>query len=149
MSHQDETFKDLYSRVPSVRDPAGYHRCFYCGEPADALDHCPPLSRVSDYRSLGLAHERYWIVPCCGECNNLLGKTLQPSLGRRHDVCKRLLYAKLHRKLDVPEWTEEELEDFGPRLRHEVEAAQRVALRADARLAYDQGLDLWLRSLDL
>ena len=143
------TVLDLYSRVPSLRSSEGWHECFYCGDPADAHDHCPPISRVDDYRALGLRNERFFLVVACKECNDMLGSTLQASLAARHDVLKHLLFARYAKRLKTPYWSAEELSELGPRMRREVKAAMRVAERIEQRLAYDRSYAEWLRSLDL
>ena len=69
-------------------------KCFYCGAPATCLDHSPPLSRVSDYEALKMTIPEYLKVPCCGECNLLLGDSLQDNLQSRHEHLKALLTAR-------------------------------------------------------
>jgi|DEB19_MinimDraft_3_1074340.scaffolds.fasta_scaffold33555_5 hypothetical protein len=52
----------------------GYY-CFYCGDPADCLDHCPPLSIVEDTDPKKLREKKipHVLLPCCHECNTALG----------------------------------------------------------------------------
>lgn len=84
--------------------------CFYCGEPASTKDHMPPLSRFHDYYAIYDQH-RPLQVPCCNECNILLGATLQPNIYKRVEELKIKLttrYKKIIRYMDI--WDEDSLE---------------------------------------
>lgn len=89
---RDTKERTIYeSRYKLVRDVANPFDCFYCGEMASSIDHVPPISRVSDYESFGLDEEVYIKVPCCRECNGLLGSSLQESVEDRIEHSKDLL----------------------------------------------------------
>lgn len=117
--------------------------CFYCGAPAPDRDHCPPLSRVNDYKSLRLHREEYLKVPCCPECNELLGDSLQENIHERHDHLKRKLkkrYAKIYK---MPYWEEPEIAALGFNLQTEVRHAMRVFEAIESRLEYVRGVQAY------
>ena len=98
--------------------------CMYCGEPADTLDHIPPLSvmRLLDAerrRKDGIVCS---LVPCCRECNLVLGG--------RHllTVADRLEFLEKHyeKKFDKQEsfWSDDEINELGFSLRNFVKAKQ-------------------------
>ena len=58
-AHRNDARKDRYKLCPSERSEKGYKMCVYCGQPADTLDHVPPLNRIDDYEAMGLMEEHY------------------------------------------------------------------------------------------
>lgn len=56
-------------------DEDSRHRCWYCGDPSDTLDHCPSVSAAYAYGPETLANNgiKLLLIPSCRECNNLLG----------------------------------------------------------------------------
>lgn len=117
-----------YRRV-GVRDPES---CVYCGNPAECLDHVLPLRYANWQPELTPAERRLLIlVPACWECNALAGSTpFQTFRAKRAYVHDRLLrrYRKL---LDLPSWTEAEVNELSGNLREHVrgeQARRRVAL---------------------
>jgi hypothetical protein len=113
----------------------------YCGQPADTLDHVPPVSRISDYEALRLDRERYFLVRSCADCNVVLGNSLQETILQRAEYLKDRLEQKHRNKLKAQEWDEEELQELGPRLRSSVRAQIRTATRIRARIDYYAGID--------
>lgn len=139
----------LYS-IFGQRDPEkGWKSCFYCGDPADTVDHHPPVSRVDDYRALGLSHEVFVKVFCCQECNCLLENSLNESLLDRERELKQKMAKKYSRKLRVPDWTEKELSCLGRTLRGEILSAIAVRDRVEKRLEYCGGINAWVRHCDM
>lgn len=101
----------------------GYY-CFYCGDPAECLDHVPPVSLIGDlkpeYRRLhGIPAA---LVPACLECNSALGDR------RLLTVVDRLLYlesfydAKFKKQQAM--WTEDEIQELGYVLQNVVRSKQ-------------------------
>ena len=72
-SHYRDFLKQKYADIYKVfrHNPQNPFICFYCGDPADTADHCPPLNRVDSYRGLGAGREFYVKVACCAECNKI------------------------------------------------------------------------------
>ena len=86
--------------------------CFYCASPADTIDHSPPLSWIEPYglKAFKEAEIPLATIPCCSECNTLLG---DKKLFTAEDRLIYLLskYSKLRSKL--VNWTLEEISDMG------------------------------------
>lgn len=124
--------------------------CFYCGDPAECFDHVPPICRVSDYESFGLAHPRYLKVPACHECNTLAGSEVQESILERNEVVKAALRRKHRRVLASPEW---DADDFANaalrgRLRHYVKSRTNRVSTILARLDYSLGVQRYCDEFD-
>ena len=129
-------YSGLYSLVPGVRDEGGFWLCTYCGDPADQLDHVPPLSRVDDYRALYPSDERYLMVRCCCDCNRRLANSLQLDLAARMKHLKALLSRHGKRLFAADVWDSEDLEELGPNLRSAIGSDIRKAERLRQRIAY-------------
>ncbi len=101
----------------------GYY-CFYCGDPADTLDHVPPLAEMEILDVKKRKKERIpaALVPCCSECNSALGAR------KLWTVFDRLLYLESFYdaffKRQKMMWTEEEIDELGPSLRESVRHRQ-------------------------
>ncbi len=130
-------------------DPESPFACFYCGESASTLDHQPPVSRIYDYRAMGLRHECYVKVPACEECNNLLGATLTLDLLEREMVLRRKLEERYRRALEMPPWARGELRQLRGRLRQHVENHQRRRDWIQRRLDYSRGINAFLETVEL
>ena len=101
----------------------GYY-CFYCNDPADGLDHVPPVSVIDSmpYQQ----RKRFGIpaatVPCCAECNSALSNRVLTT------VEDRLLYLESyydkHLTKQQSMWTEDEINELGPSLQNGVRARQ-------------------------
>jgi len=129
-----------YTLIGGVHN-GSFWECMYCGQPADTLDHVPPVSRISDYEALRLDRERYFLVRSCADCNVVLGNSLQETILQRAEYLKDRLEQKHRNKLKAQEWDEEELQELGPRLRSSVRAQIRTATRIRARIDYYAGID--------
>ena len=101
----------------------GYY-CFYCSDPADTLDHVPPLSAMDILNKEKRKKERIpaVLVPCCSECNSALGSR------QLWTVFDRLMYLESYYdayfKKQRMMWTEEEINELGPSLRESVRHRQ-------------------------
>ena len=112
--------------------------CAYCGVVADTYDHVPNLAMV---HALGREHfekERVslWLVPACRECNSLLTKSADLTVtGRRASIKVKLRkrYAKL---LQMPSWTEDELDGLGRGLQDMVRSGADLKDWIKRRLAW-------------
>jgi len=133
-------YDHLYARVNGERANL-YWKCVYCGRPADTIDHCPPISRVDDYRALGLKREIYLKVPSCAPCNRILGDSLQETFIDRAEHLKDKISRKYARHLRVAEWDEDEMEELGPNLRGSVAAANRRRDSYSSMIDYYEGID--------
>lgn len=101
----------------------GYY-CFYCGDPAEGLDHVPPLSLIDamPYEKRKQARIPAVTVACCSECNTALSNR------RLVDVSERLAYlesfydAKFKHQQAM--WSEDEIQELGYSLQQSVRARQ-------------------------
>ena len=102
--------------------------CYYCGEPAGAVDHVVPQSMLETLRIMGddavtailARHGRRMTVPCCGECNSVLGNKYFDTLDERKQYLKRRMRQRYAKILRVPDWTDRELSQLGERLQQSV-----------------------------
>ena len=82
--------------------------CFYCGDIAGTLDHCPPLTfcEVKDRKWFSDRKIKFYTVACCYECNNKLSNV---PLLRLHERVEYILQA-LEKKADqIVMWSEDEI----------------------------------------
>lgn len=112
------------------------------------MDHQPPISQVDAYRALSLQYEFYVKVPCCRECNNLLGDSLTDDLIDREREVKAKLEARYKNHLRVGEWEDSEIDELGPNLRSTVREAKLQFDRTMARLDYAGGVNAWLEKVE-
>jgi hypothetical protein len=112
--------------------------CYYCGLHADARDHVIPVSVWRSYESLGLEppKQRILIVPCCSECNSLLGASIQETLADRKKAIKKILRKRYAKILAMPEWYDDELEALSPKLQEWVRASIAVKEAVKERLEW-------------
>jgi hypothetical protein len=109
------------------------YQCVYCGELADTMEHCPPVSLVGPD-----IEERYKdrliLVPACHECNSALGDRYLLTLENRADFLVSF-YKKKYKKFDrVVAWDLEELEELDGGLQQYVRGCQNEYLRLRERL---------------
>jgi len=148
-SYRDECFakyNDLYLRF--YHDEKNRFTCFYCGEAARCFDHQPPITRVSDYRSLNLRHEVYIKVPSCNNCNELASDCLTPTLWERHDLIKDKLRTKNKKLLNGDIWTGVEMKHLGRNLKSYIAKKNRELQILEERLNYVTGIQAYADSND-
>lgn len=97
-------------------------RCAYCGETADSMDHVVPVSTLAGGRSAA-TRDREHCVPCCRECNSLLGDRGGDTVGSRAGYLAAVYRVRYAQALAQPHWFEDEIDELGPNLRAEVERA--------------------------
>lgn len=123
-----------------------FYKCFYCGCFGAEYDHCPPMSRVDDYRALNLPREEYIQVLACRECNSLLGSSLQNSLVDRLLDVRTLLKNRYSKELSMPKWSKREKMELGKNLRRAVQHTALLRKQLEIRLTYCDGLNAYLNS---
>lgn len=105
--------------------------CVYCGVLADSEDHVVPRHLLSRAGELGLdlsrvMRMRTWTHPACRECNSMLSGRLFATIAER----RRAAHAGIRRKyasyLRVPDWTDDELDEMGPKAQREIVAAMAI-----------------------
>lgn len=117
--------------------------CYYCGLPAESVDHVVPQALLDEWIRLGdlenyhkATRGRRLTVPSCQQCNSILGCKLDQTLEHRKLRLKARLRTKYQRVLGMPDWTPEELDKLGPRLREHVESGLRLRALARRRIAW-------------
>jgi hypothetical protein len=111
------------------------HRCAYCGEPSDTIDHTTPRWFVEGNDAL---LRRYWVfkVSACGSCNNLAGALIDRTFYGRKQRIARKLARRARRLLQTAHWPKEDLEEMGFMLRHLCEQADKDAEVVRRRLTF-------------
>jgi hypothetical protein len=84
--------------------------CVYCGMPCTGVDHFPPLKHVHVIES------GHVVVPCCKECNDMAGDSLQESLEERTNYIKTKIYQKYKHKFLWNAWDDPEVREVVERL---------------------------------
>jgi len=144
-SHRDEClakYNDLYYRF--YHDEEDRFTCFYCGEGANCFDHQPPITRVSDYRSLNLQHEVYIKVPSCNSCNTAAANKLTETLWDRYELVKERLYKKSGKRVRGDFWCKTE----GKNLKNYIAKGRRDMRILNKRLDYTKGIQAYADSID-
>lgn len=111
--------------------------CFYCGDLADSRDHITPHSALVEPNRLFDGRET---VPCCRECNSLLGDHEPHNLPRRIQYLIAAMIRKYDLDIMIPEWADVELEELGYSLRSAVRGKMRRRQRALERVLAMRGL---------
>lgn len=115
--------------------------CTYCGTVADSVDHVVPQHLLERAGELELdlskvMRMRSWQVPACRECNSFLGGKLFATLKERRESAHKSIRRKYASYLRVPNWSDEELSEMGPRASDEIRAALVVRNWIRGRLAW-------------
>lgn len=129
----------LYKIAPSERSEFGWPLCVYCGDPADSLDHVPPITRVDDYRATCPGKEQYLLVKSCRPCNILLKDDLHFDVFERIDAVKYRLKRTLKKHDHALQWSEEELKGLGKNLRSKIISSMKKIESAQRRIDYRGG----------
>lgn len=93
--------------------------CVYCGWDADSLDHLLPRTWTGE-AARAFAPK----VPACRDCNIRINDAFAPTLAERRQIVWDSLSRKYKKLLRVASWSDDELEELGPRLRSELEARE-------------------------
>lgn len=82
--------------------------CFYCGDMASTIDHCPPLSfcEVKDKKWFDDNNVKFYTVACCSECNQKLSNKILLTLKERAEFILTFLEKKTD---ELVMWTEDEI----------------------------------------
>jgi len=109
--------------------------CFYCGLPADTVDHIIPRVVVTALMDIQFTAGRM-TVPACRECNSALGaKVFSDPLEKKRWI-KVWLRQRYKRVLQMPPWSESELAELQFNLREMTEAALRLKELIKSRIAW-------------
>lgn len=113
-------------------------KCFYCNMPADTIDHCPPLSYVGNFGVEFLEKNKIpmYKVPCCRECNSLLGDKMLPTLGERAEYLSDRLFKRYEIDVQSDLWSDDELDEMGYNMRKFISDSNDVKRISVRRVEY-------------
>jgi len=101
--------------------------CVYCGEIATQDEHFPPMS----YSLHG------YILPACAECNSLAGTNYPTDFVNRASRVKERLRNRYQHQMETPDWSQEEIDEFGRNLKAEVLKWEKTTRIAKERIAWN------------
>lgn len=133
-----QRLQSRYNHLYRPYQPAPRRVCFYCGDPAETVDHVPPLSYVAQWGSdlLITSGISFLLVESCGECNGLLSNGPESTILDRADLVKEKLAKRYKKLLRLPEWSQDEIEALGPSMRKYVGDPNMALKRIKRRLAW-------------
>lgn len=117
--------------------------CYYCGEPADSIDHVVPLSLIRQLEDDPEALERVIgkgrirEVDACRDCNHRLSSEYDINLKDRKERLRDRLRSRYLRLLAMPEWTDDDLGELNGWLQGSVIHATAVQAWIMRRLSYE------------
>lgn len=103
------------------------HPCYYCGCPANTVDHVPPQSARPILMQHQVSKWPFIEVNACLECNSALGAKAIWTLPERKAHIKKWLARRYSRVLKTPKWTPEEIDELGRGLHQFVKESQFLA----------------------
>jgi hypothetical protein len=107
--------------------------CTYCGSVWDlGRDHVIPTSYLRTKR----AFRGDWCVPCCSECNSLLGAELLFNVPDRAAWVHELINRKYRTLLCSLQWDQDEIDELGYNLKIVVEGEKARRAEMLRRLAH-------------
>ena len=117
---REKAFGHYYSKHPFCN----LERCYYCGDYLENNgigDHVPPISWAF---ALGYSYmvevesAPFIIVPCCKNCNSILGSKKYFTLRERKSYIASWLRTKYRDLRAAKEWEDDEIEGLGDGLRN-------------------------------
>ena len=101
--------------------------CFYCGQTASCYDHVTPFCVVGHLTDT---------VPCCSECNSLLGSKIFINRWYKKQYIHQTLKKRYRKTLNFRIRTEEELSEVRGMLRGELQSEGDLKKVIQARVDY-------------
>ena len=92
--------------------------CSYCGEYAETYDHVVPISYKHVSRRLEVGNRE--AIPCCRECNSLLGNAFLHTVSYRAEYLIKKYKRRYSKIIKTPNWDMDELEDMGEGMRKSI-----------------------------
>lgn len=121
-----------YRGIGKVGDP-----CAYCGIRSTGVDHVPPISFVAKLDEFVWKRENLFTVPCCHQCNSILGDELLFKLEERRSHVKSRLRNLKRQTLSIPDWTLMELNGLSNDMAQVVRAGLLRREELKLRLEYE------------
>lgn len=116
--------------------------CVYCGMSANTKDHLLPRTWTGD-----AARHHVITVPACLECNVLIADRYIPAVNERRRIAQDQLRKRNKRLLQMPDWTSEDIDQFGKTLRSTIERGLHDKKLIEARLAWPEDPHYDLRAM--
>lgn len=110
--------------------------CIYCGDIANSRDHFIPRAFVKRIEDLGWADKDNIIVPACTECNSTAGSKVFATISEKRKYIHEQYKKKYKKLLEMPSWTEDELEEYGHSLRTHIKHSLTAKDEIRARLRW-------------
>ena len=119
--HRDfllKTYWHLYEKHFSSRGG-----CFYCGELAGTVDHCPPISfcDAKDQKWFKEKNIKFYKVSCCLDCNKKLGAKQLFTLFDRANYILNKLETSTNK---VVNWSQDEMQEMSAMFEKMIQAKQ-------------------------
>ena len=103
-------------------------KCFYCGEDATTKDHVIPVSYyysgVRKNKHLTSQYGKENLVDACKECNNIAWNKIFQDKYSKKDFIQERLKQKYKKVINMPYWSDEEVEQLGRTLKKEIKIQQ-------------------------
>ena len=116
---------------------AAEYVCTYCGLLGETIDHVPPKSIRNRLVELDLANPQHFReVRSCRECNSIIGARPPWTVSARRRELHKILKRRYAKYLEMPNWTEEEIEELGPGMQESVREGLVVKALTQARIAW-------------
>jgi hypothetical protein len=125
--------------------------CAYCGEHSDHAEHLVPYSFLDERNTANSPQDGWWtwVLPSCPECNYIASTQVFASAHEKRTYIQQRLRAKYSVAFIQEGWSDEELDDLGPRLRQFVQSSQAANEIARERVEYSGPLPYELGSMAL
>lgn len=113
-------------------------RCWYCGDSADTVDHCPAIevAWACGTEALRSAKIDLLLIPACRECNVLLGDIPLFTPESRGFWLYERLATRYKKVSDGGTFDDEDLQEFGYNLRHYLKNAAQSKQWIERRLSF-------------
>lgn len=117
-------------------------KCYYCGDPASTIDHCPALSVAYAYGADYFTGRniKFWKVPACRQCNAILGNKPLNHLHQRVRHIYDRLQSKYEKYMKMTEWHPEEIAELNGWLREYVQTQSDFQQYMERRFQYMEDL---------
>lgn len=107
-------------------------RCTYCNDPyANTIDHVVPRSAKS-----GQTNEKRYVVPCCHECNCVLGAKPYYTVSSRAGYLASVYRKRYKDVLKLKHWDQAEIDQLSGRMQVLIEIGQANKKDIAARIEF-------------
>ena len=116
-------------------------KCAYCGDIPNALDHVPPISWAYSlgYKYMTEEEDAPFIkIPCCNECNSLLGAKNLFTVKERKQYIASSLRQRYRKIRENPIWDMEDIVELGDGLQKYVKNIADYRLHIERRIDWSE-----------